>query len=308
MRRTVPALAASVLVATAALTAGPAVASASPGPLYTQFVRTSPYVALGDSYSSAAGVAPFVVGAPVGCSRSQLNYAHDIAAKTAPSSFTDVTCSGAKTSDFYTAQAVTPSDSTVRPQLAAVTGNSRLVTMTIGGNDENVFVDSFFGCAALTATNPTGNPCQQKYGDSFVDKIQTQTYPHLVAALTAVRRKAPAATVVILGYPEIVPPKWIAGCAGAMPIAMGDVPWLHRQQDVLNAVVAEAAQETGARFINMAPSSTGHDACEPVGQRWIEPAVGPINAFPVHPNATGEAAMAKQTLRQLGLSQATGQR
>jgi hypothetical protein len=46
--------------------------------------------------------------------------------------------------------------------------------------------------------------------------------------------------------------------------------------------------------------STGHDACKPVGQRWIEPAVGPVNAYPVHPNATGETAMATQTLLQLG--------
>ena len=49
----------------------------------------------------------------------------------------------------------------------------------------------------------------------------------------------------------------------------------------------------------MSASSLGHDACEPEGTRWIEPAVDPINAFPVHPNATGEAAMAVQTLRQL---------
>jgi len=44
---------------------------------------------LGDSYSSAAGVAPQVIGAPATCSRSQLNYAEDIAARTHPVAFTD---------------------------------------------------------------------------------------------------------------------------------------------------------------------------------------------------------------------------
>ena len=307
MRRTVHALAAAlVAAATVALTSAPAVANSSPPTANGHSIKTSPYVALGDSYSSAAGVLPFVPGAPIGCSRSQLNYAHDIAARSTPTSFTDVTCSGAKTTDFYSPQAVTPPDPRVGPQLDAVTKHTRLVTMTIGGNDENVFVDSFFGCAALTATDPTGNPCQVRYGSFFTEEIRTQTYPHLVAALTAVHKKAPAATVVILGYPEILPPRWIPGCAGVMPIAQGDVPWLHRQQDVLNAVVRKAAQRTGARFVDMAPSSTGHDACEGPLRRWIEPAVGFVNAFPVHPNATGEAAMASQTLRQLGLLRPVG--
>lgn len=186
--------------------AGPASAKVTPPTANRHAIKTSPYVALGDSYSSAAGVAPLVATAPPTCSRSTLNYAHDIAAWTKPSSFTDVTCSGAKTSDFFSSQ--TPG---VAPQLDAVTKHTRLVTMTIGGNDENVFVDSFFGCATISSSDIMGNPCEQKYGSTFTDEITNQTYPHLVAALTAVRQKAPAATVVILGYPHILPPRRRAG-------------------------------------------------------------------------------------------------
>ena len=109
-----------------------------------------------------------------------------------------------------------------------------------------------------------------------------------------------AATVVIIGYPEILPATGSLACYPSMPISMGDVPWLHHQQDVLNDAVRRAASVAGARFIDMSASSTGHDACQPVGTRWIEPAVAPINAYPVHPNAMGEAAMAAQTLLQLG--------
>jgi hypothetical protein len=300
MRRIASVLAASLAAAALGVVgAGPAAAKVTPPTASGHAVRTSPYVALGDSYSSAAGVAPFVPLSPPTCSRSLLNYPHDIAAVTKPSSFTDVTCSGADTSDFFTSQA--PG---VAPQLAAVTKSTRLVTMTIGGNDEDVFVDSFFGCATISATSGDvlGNPCQQKYGSFFTDEIRTQTFPHLVAALTAVRHRAPAATVAILGYPQILPAVGRLDCYPKMPISLGDVPWLKHEQDVLNAVVRKAALLTGARFVDMAPSSAGHDACEPVGQRWIEPAVDPINAAPVHPNATGEAAMATQTLRQLHLS------
>lgn len=295
MRRTASAVGATFLAAAMGVGAvGPAAARAAAPVPAAHVVRTSPYVALGDSYSSAAGVTPLVADAPATCSRSLLNYAHDIAAQTTPSSFTDVTCSGAQTSDLFSSQA--PG---VPRQLAAVTKDTRLITMTIGGNDQNVFADSFFGCAGVSSTDILGNPCQKKYGPTFVNKIRSQTYPHLVAALTAVRKKAPSATVMILGYPQILPRTADLSCYPVMPISMGDVPWLNHQQDLLNDVVSRAARETGAQFVDMRPSSAGHDACKPVGQRWIEPAVGPVNAFPVHPNATGEAAMARQTLRQL---------
>lgn len=296
MRRTATVLVATLFAAAVGVAAaGPAAAKDSPPTANGHSVKTSPYVALGDSYSSAAGVNPLVPTAPPTCSRSELNYAHDLAAVTTPASFTDVTCSGARTSDYFSSQAAG-----VAPQLDAVTRDTRLVTMTIGGNDEGVFSSSFFGCAAISASDILGNPCEKKYGTTFTDQITTQTFPHLVAALLAVRAKAPAATVVIIGYPQILPAVGSLSCYPSMPIAMGDVPWLDHQQDVLNATISRAARLTGTRFVDMSASSAGHDACQPVGQRWIEPAVGPINAYPVHPNASGEAAMATQTLRQLG--------
>ncbi len=296
MRRTVSAIAVALFVgALGVVAAGPVAATAVPATSNYHPTKASSYVALGDSYSSAAGVAPFVAGSPPTCSRSLLNYAHDIAGQTMPSSFTDVTCSGAKTSDFFSSQA-----DGVAPQLDAVTKHTRLVTMTIGGNDEDVFADSFFGCAEISATDVLGNPCEQKYGSTFVDEIVGQTYPNVVAALKAVRKKAPGATIVIIGYPRILPAAGQLSCYPAIPISMGDVPWLNHEQDVLNGVIRKAALKTGARFVDMAPSSVGRDACQPAGRRWIEPAVGPINAFPLHPNATGQAAMARQTLRQIG--------
>ncbi len=292
MRRTVSVFTVALLTAgVAAAVAGPAAAAPD-----LPAITTSPFVALGDSYSSAAGVTPLFPGAPATCSRSKRNFAEIIANKTTPSSFTDVTCSGARTSDFFGAQA--PG---VAPQLDAVTRSTRLVTMTIGGNDEGVFVDSFFGCAAISSTDVLGNPCEQKYGNSFVSKIRNQTYPHLVAALTAVMEKAPNATVVIVGYPRILPLTGELTCYPSVPISMGDVPWLNHQQDVMNSVLARAAEQTGAHYIDLSRSSLGHDACKPAYQRWIEPAVAPVNAYPVHPNATGERAMARQTLLQLGL-------
>ena len=283
------------LLASVAIAFGGVVAAAGPAGAAEEHESNSPYVAMGDSYSSAAGVNPLVPTAPPTCSRSQLNFAHDIAAALHPASFTDVTCSGAKTADFFTSQA-----QGVPPQLRALTTNTRLVTMTIGGNDENVFVDSFFGCVtiSLQSGSPFGNPCQRKYGSTFTDLIKTQTYAHVVRALRAVRSKAPHAEVFILGYPRILPAKGVLACYPSMPISMGDVPWLVREQETLNTVVRRAAAATGARFVDTYTPSAGHDACQAPGTRWIEPASNPINAFPVHPNAAGEAAMARALLRQ----------
>ncbi len=293
MRRFVALLASAALASTGVVTAALPGAVANASPAAVASITTSPYVALGDSYSSAAGVAPQVVGAPATCSRSQLNYAHDIAARTHPARFTDVTCSGATTSDFFSSQA-----SGVAPQLNAVGAGTRLVTMTIGGNDEGVFVNSFFGCLKVDAGKIFGDPCKTKFGSTFTNLIRTQTYPHLVRALSAVRAKAPRATVLILGYPRILPNVGVPTCYPAMPISMGDVPWLVNQQLVLNDAVRRAAAATGARYIDTYTASAGHDACQPLLKRWLEPAVAPVNAFPVHPNATGEAAMARDTLAQ----------
>jgi hypothetical protein len=97
----------------------------------------------------------------------------------------------------------------------------------------------------------------------------------------------------------VLPAKGVPSCYAKMPISMGDVPYVDEWAATLNTAVEKAAAETGSRFIDMGPSSLGHDLCQPIGRRWIEPFVAPINAAPVHPNAFGEAAMAAQTLIQL---------
>lgn len=299
MRRVLVVLAATLLAAvTGVVTAGPATAKPTPPTASSHSIKTSPYVALGDSYSSAAGVLPPVPGAPPICSRSLVNYAHDIAATTEAESFTDVTCAGATTSDFLASQGAG-----VPPQLDAVTKQTRLVTMTIGGNDGDAFGNILNGCvaASLASGSIFGNPCEQKYGSTFTDVVADQTYPNLVVALTAIRNKAPRASIVILGYPRVMPDVGSPACYSTMPISMGDVPYVVRWEQALNDAVERAAAETGARYIDMWPSSADRDACQPPGQRWIEPLVGPINAAPVHPNTAGEAAMAGQTLEQLGI-------
>ncbi len=251
------------------------------------------YVALGDSYSAASGNVPPDPSSPL-CLRSTVNYPHVIAAAV-HAQLTDVTCGGAETKDFTSSQY--PG---VAPQLDAVQSDTQLITMTIGGNDSGVFLDSILECgAAGVSTAGQGHPCQDRYGSSFDDTIRTTTYPSLVKALKAVHTKAPHARVAILGYPWIVPTS--GGCFPQLPVASGDIPYLREEQATLNDAVARAAKATGATYVDMSVVSNGHDACKPIGTRWIEPVLGGTNPVIVHPNALGESKMAAQTEKVLNL-------
>jgi hypothetical protein len=86
-----------------------------------------------------------------------------------------------------------------------------------------------------------------------------------------------------------------------MPVATGDVPYLRHLQATLNDAVRRAAAATGAKYVDLNVVSNGHDACKPIGVRWVEPVVGGTNPVIVHPNALGEAKMAEQAIKVLGL-------
>jgi lysophospholipase L1-like esterase len=252
------------------------------------------YVALGDSYSAASGVLPPDLFAPPECLRSVRNYPHVIAADTG-AQLKDVTCGAAETSHFFESQY--PG---VAPQLNALKQDTQLVTMTIGGNDSGVFIDTILACGtAGLSTLGQGSPCKDRYGSSFEDTINSVTYPSLVKTLTAVRVKAPAARVAILGYPWIMPAS--GGCFTKMPIAQGDVSYVRGIQATLNDAVRRAAAATGATYVDFSSASNGHDACQPPGVRWIEPVLQGTNPVIVHPNALGESEMAARTMAVLGL-------
>src|SRR3954466_14321171 len=152
MRRTFASLAA-VAAAIPAVVAVHAPTQAAKGPLR--------YVALGDSYSAASGVLPPDPSSPL-CIRSTANYPHVIAARIG-ARLTDVTCGAAETKDFFESQY--PG---VAPQLDSVRRNTQLITMTIGGNDNSVFIGAIAKCGiAGLSTLGQGSPCRDQYGGSF---------------------------------------------------------------------------------------------------------------------------------------------
>lgn len=239
---------------------------------------------LGDSFSAAVGVQPLVEDSYFLCMRSSRNFAHLLAAEESYR-LDDVSCGGADTSDFFGAQY-----DGVPPQIEAVAADTDVVTVMIGGNDSSIYTRAIGTCSDLAADDPTGSPCRDAHGDEYVDIIRFRTYPALQQALSAVRAKAPDARVIVVGYPWILPER--TGCYPTMRVAAGDVPYLRDLQAELNDAIRRAAEITGTSYVDMSSVSQGHDACAPVGQRWIEPQTGANGAAPVHPNELGQQAIA----------------
>ncbi|AVT28416.1 MULTISPECIES: SGNH/GDSL hydrolase family protein [unclassified Plantactinospora] len=281
------------LAALAVATAGVLLTVATPA---SAAVPTGRYVALGDSYT-AGPLIPTQVD--LNCLRSNRNYPSLVAASAGSSSFADVSCSGATTEDILQAGSG-QLGITVPPQLSAVTANTALVTVQIGGNDIG-FSGIISACAEASLSSPLGSPCKNRYTSGGTDQLQARiaaTAPKVTAVLQAVRQAAPSARVVVLGYPAIVPDSG-NGCWPVVPIAYQDVPYLRGIAKSLNAMLANTATANGATYADVYTPSIGRDACKSSGTRWVEGLVPQNSAAPFHPNARGEQGMATALLATL---------
>lgn len=288
------ALVLTLVGALALATASPSSAGAGHGQQHRNGRMPHQYVNLGDSYSAGVGLEPLAAGSPAVCRQAQTNHAH-LLAEVKGYRLTDVSCGGAKTKDFFSAQnAQTP------PQLDVLDGETDLVTMMIGGNDNDVFGTSLTVCSRLgLLAGGQGSPCKDTYGASFETTVTTKTYPALVAAFEAVKAKAPKAKVAVIGYPRLMPET--GSCFPQMPIAFGDVANVNSLQTTLNATIEKAATKTGVTYVDAYAPSSGHDACKPIGTRWVEPVLGSVTKEKAHPNQLGEAVFAWLTARVLKL-------
>ncbi|MBO8187690.1 SGNH/GDSL hydrolase family protein [Streptomyces spirodelae] len=275
----------ALATATAAVTAG---AGLGASPALAQDTTVHRYVALGDSYAAGAGV-PNTVDET--CSRSDRNYPSLVKAALGPAGHQDVTCGGATTEDLYTGQ-----HPSVAPQLDALSAETDLVTLTIGGNDIG-FGNIIVRCVTLGLFNPLGSPCKKSYTWTGHDELAAtieNTAPKISKALEDIRARAPRAKILITGYPAILPDDG-SNCPTVVSIARGDAPWLRDTHKHLNTMIAKQAAEHGAVYVDTYSKSIGHDVCKPAGTRWMEPLVTNA-AAPFHPNAAGEKAMSESVL------------
>ncbi|MEU4193634.1 SGNH/GDSL hydrolase family protein [Kribbella sp. NPDC026611] len=260
--------------------------------------RFTNYVALGDSYTSAPFV-PLPDLLSLGCARSYSNYPKQVAAMLHVQRFTDVSCGGADTTNMTQPQSTIIG--TAAPQFDALTPDTDLVTLGIGGNDFGVFGDIVGTCPDLRASDPTGVPCKAHFTVNGVDTLREkikQTQIRIAIVVQGIRARSPKATVVLVGYPKIAPEH--GTCPSILPFADGDYSYLYSIEQELNAAVAGAAAAGGATYVDTFTPSTGHDACAPDGQAWIQGKdINLLRALNYHPRFEGQAGVASLTFKTL---------
>jgi lysophospholipase L1-like esterase len=261
--------------------------SAGPGtgaPSASTAARFHTYVALGDSYT-AAPLVPSARGDD-GCFRSTHNYPSLVARALGVPDFRDHSCSGATTGDLTGAQ-----QSGVPAQLDAVRPDTDLVTLGIGGNDDAVFSRLVLLCAQLGQHDPHGAPCTAAAARdrTSLHAVMSGVRGRVVAALRAIRRQAPRATVLVVGYPKIFPDH--GGCP-ELPFAAGDYPFAVRVNRALDDALRAAARRGGARYVDVWRASLGHDVC--AAAPWINGATTlPGRAAAYHPFGVEQQAVAR---------------
>jgi GDSL-like Lipase/Acylhydrolase family len=238
------------------------------------------YVSLGDSYA-AGPLIPNQI-APLGCLKSDHNYAH-LAAPSIGLTLRDPSCSGATTNHMTESQSIEFGENP--PQFNSLDAETTIVSLTIGGNDIG-FSEVAQNCITL---NPFSHPCLDKYNSGGKDQLAERiaaTAPKVAAVLEGIHARSPAAKVLVVNYPAIFPETGF-GCWPQMPIGFLDVPYLRGTEQKLDAMLATQAAAYGATIVNWYNASIGHDACKSPSNRWVEPLVPGELAAPIHPNLAG---------------------
>jgi lysophospholipase L1-like esterase len=246
----------SLLLATAAALTGATTAQAS------ELAATGGYVALGDSYSSGVGAGSYISSSG-DCKRSTRAYPYLWAAANSPSSFNFTACSGARTSDVTAGQ------------LAPLNSGTALVSISVGGNDAG------FADVMTTCVLQSDSACLSRINTAkaYVDS----TLPgRLDSVYSAIRAKAPAAHVVVLGYPRFY--TLGTSCVGLSETKRRAI---NDAADHLDTAIEKRALNHGFTFGDVRPTFTGHEICS--GSSWLH-SVNWLNiGDSYHPTAAGQS-------------------
>lgn len=229
--------------------------------------RFTNYVALGDSFTAGPMIPPTRLDPP-GCGRSGNNFASILAKRLKVRSFTDVSCSGAASKHMTSPQDVLFGPN--RPQFKALRPDTDLVTVTLGGNDYRLFRDLTKQCPRLLPVDPVGAPCAEYFtggGKDPVGEMLPAVEADVTKALMGIKERSPDATVLIVGYPRMMPEHGY--CQEVVPFAEGDYKWADSIERGLNAALARAAERADVTYVDTYGPSRDHHACKPRGEAWV---------------------------------------
>lgn len=268
--------------------------------------KTLDLVILGDSYSSGNGAGSYT---DLVCGRSsrvwgQL-YAQTLRDRGMTVNVRNNACGGA-----ITVGGVVPD---LQSQVGAVTPETDLVALTIGGNDVG-FANIVVQCFAAVSSDPTRCRKAVNDGKNGIPRVQAAALKILDQARARLR---PGAKIVVLSYPYLSQPSGyiLRGLfdsyrSGQGARELGDLG----DQAVLNAA-ASANAKYGAGFVQLVPTKdlfVGHepnpDPYRENSASWVWEFTGsgvwPLEFY--HPKFAGQQAMAAALLRAAGPDGAFG--
>jgi lysophospholipase L1-like esterase len=220
------------------------------------------YVALGDSYSSGTGTRTYFDS---GCQRSVYAYPYLLSQQRPNTQLTFAACSGAKTGDV------------LNNQVSSLTGDTKIVTITIGGNDAG------FSSVITQCAKPWPYNC-----DSNITNAQNyirNTLPgQLNSVYTQIKNRAPTATVVVLSYPRLF---MGVDCNGGTFFSGDEMTKLNATADLLRDTTRGRAQAYGFSFKDAIPPFIGHAVCS--SSEWLNGLSNPVGES-YHPNRTGHSS------------------
>jgi lysophospholipase L1-like esterase len=239
------------------------------------------YVALGSSFAAGAGLGRLQAGSPLLCARSVDGYPQQLArAQRWP--IVDMSCGGAVTRHLLHGGQFFQG-----PQMRTITPATRLVTITVGGNDVGYVADLSLLAARHTNTL-FGRAVRLLWSGprAMAARRFDRLHDELSATLSAGHARAPAAIVVVATYPAILPRR---GTCATVGLSEDEAATMRQVADRLAAVTAEVAAAKGARLVDMNRLGNGHDACaaDPWTRGWSNGGVAPF-----HPTLAGARATA----------------
>ncbi|MFD3399833.1 SGNH/GDSL hydrolase family protein [Kribbella sp. NPDC058693] len=270
----------------------------------------SPYVALGDSFSSGEGVPPFESGTDTTgvntCHRSTTPYARQIAGTSAKipaiGSGGFRACSGAVTDNVWDVPQANEGIQIDRYPDPTI----QLVTISIGGNDMG-FSDFATQCVISTCDvgSAAYNTALNKITNEIPGKLET-TYKKLL-------QYAPNAKIYVVGYPQVIADKSVSAPDDIRCVYMQDgvTKWgdARAARDIVQKLNEKISQKifelralstdnTRLRFVFMNDPATspfvGHEICGVSTTSFFQNVdqINPDRRYIFHPNQLGQNAYA----------------
>jgi lysophospholipase L1-like esterase len=233
------------------------------------------YVALGSSIASGFGISV----QSTSCGRSNRDYPQLVASRYRLA-LTDVTCGAATIPNVVdTPQGDNP------PQLQSVTADTRLVTVSVGGNDIG------YNGTAVSCGDPATVCTAPATLQSKLAILPTA----LGSMIAKIRAAAPSATIAFVTYPREVPD----GNCPALGFSDEEATVVRSMGEQLESIFVKVMKTEDAVFVDPYVAPGDHTGCATPDQRWTSGKV-PDDGFAYHPTALGHQIMAQMIAHELG--------